>query len=72
MNFDDRLKISGCIVNGIFIICLAFSGCESIAAVIFMTLATTVHGSVSTGPLASIVDLAPNFAGIILGIIGKT
>ncbi|TMW49372.1 hypothetical protein DOY81_005516 [Sarcophaga bullata] len=28
------------------------------------------HGAVSSGPLASIVDIAPNYAGIVLGISG--
>lgn len=29
-----------------------------------------VHGAVTTGPLAAVVDIAPNFAGVILGIAG--
>lgn len=58
------------IVNGIFTLGLAFSGCNSTAAVIFLTLATAAHGAVSTGPLASIIDLSPNFSAVILGITG--
>jgi hypothetical protein len=38
-----------CTVNGIFVLCLAFSGCNSIAAVVFMTLAVSFHGAVSSG-----------------------
>lgn len=59
-----------CIIKGCFVICLAYSGCSSTTAVIFLTLATAVHGSVSTGPLASIVDISPNHASIVLGISG--
>jgi MFS transporter, ACS family, solute carrier family 17 (sodium-dependent inorganic phosphate cotransporter), member 5 len=58
------------VVKGIFVLALAYSGCNSTVAVVFLTLATAVHGAVSTGPLANIVDLSPNFAGIVLGISG--
>lgn len=58
------------IVNGVFIIALAYSGCNSVAAVIYLTIATSVHGAVSTGPLASVVDQSPNFSGIVLGLNG--
>lgn len=59
-----------CIVNGIFVVALAYSGCNSTAAVAFLTLGTAFHGAVSTGPLANIVDLSPNYAGVVLGISG--
>lgn len=59
-----------CIVKGLLVLALAYSGNSSLAAVIFLTLATMVHGAVSTGPLASIVDIAPNYAGVVLGISG--
>lgn len=41
---------------------LAYSGCDYTAAIIFLTAATAVHGAVSTGPLASFIDLSPNYA----------
>lgn len=41
---------------------LSFAGCDRILAVVFLTCATMVQGAVSTGPLASFVDLSPNFA----------
>jgi hypothetical protein len=41
---------------------LAFSGCNSTAAIAFSTVATAVSGAVSTGPLASFIDISPNFA----------
>uniref|UniRef100_A0A182QI69 Major facilitator superfamily (MFS) profile domain-containing protein n=1 Tax=Anopheles farauti TaxID=69004 RepID=A0A182QI69_9DIPT len=59
-----------CVVNGIFVFVLACSGCNSLMATIFLTLATTVHGAVSTGPLANLVDMSPRYAGILLGISG--
>uniref|UniRef100_A0A182P9F4 Major facilitator superfamily (MFS) profile domain-containing protein n=1 Tax=Anopheles epiroticus TaxID=199890 RepID=A0A182P9F4_9DIPT len=59
-----------CVVNGIFVLILASSGCNSLMATIFLTLATTVHGAVSTGPLANLVDMSPRYAGILLGFSG--
>ncbi|XP_053669046.1 sialin [Anopheles marshallii] len=59
-----------CFVNGIFVFILAYCGCNSFMATIFLTLATTVHGAVSTGPLANLVDMSPRYAGILLGVSG--
>ncbi|XP_034245909.1 sialin [Thrips palmi] len=58
------------VVQGLLILFLTFTGCNSVAAIICLTAATAAHGSVSTGPLASMVDISPNFASIILGISG--
>ena len=49
---------------------LAFSGCDHYAAIFFLTAATAANGAVSTGALASMVDISPNFASIVLGING--
>ena len=58
-----------CIVNGIFVLGLAYSGCNAVLACAFIILATGSHGAVSTGPLAGIIDNSPNFAGVLLGIV---
>lgn len=58
------------ILNGVFVVFLAFSGCNSMAAVIFITLATAVHGAVSSGPLAGFIDISPNYSSILLGFNG--
>ena len=47
---------------GLFILGLAWSGCDALMAVVCLTLATGCHGAVSTGPLASMVDMSPNYA----------
>lgn len=49
-------------------ICLAFSGCHVVMAVIYLTISLMLHGAVSSGALASVVDISPNFAGVSLGI----
>lgn len=58
------------ILNGFLVIGLAYSGCNSIAAISLLIVSTAVHGAVSTGPLASLIDLSPNFSGITLGLTG--
>jgi MFS family permease len=63
------ILIAGLILNGFAVLGLAYSGCNVVSAVFFMSLSLMLHGSVTTGPLSSIVDIAPNYAGITLGII---
>lgn len=57
------------VVNGLTVFGLAYSGCSVTSAVICMTLSLMLHGAVSTGVLASMVDIGPNYAGITLGIV---
>lgn len=58
------------IVKSFFIFGLALSGCNAWIAVTCISIGTTIHGAVSTGPLATVIDLSPNFSGVILGITG--
>lgn len=55
-------------MNGIFVLGLAFAGCHVVLAVILLTISLMLHGAVSSGALASVVDISPNFAGVSLGI----
>lgn len=54
----------GNILQGLFILGLCFTGCNSTVAIIMIIGATTVNGAVSSGALSGVVDLAPNYAGI--------
>lgn len=45
------------IVHGLFVIALAYSGCNSVAAILLLTMATTMHGAVSSGMFASVIDI---------------
>lgn len=58
------------LVNGAFVVGLAYTGCNSTAAIAMLMAATAVHGAVSTGPLASLIDISPNYSGITLGLTG--
>lgn len=55
--------LAGTIVQGVMILGIAFAGCNSTLAIIFLIAATAANGAVSTGPIACVVDLSPNFAG---------
>lgn len=57
------------ILNGLAILAMAYSGCNVVVAVFFLTFSLCMHGAVSTGVLASIVDISPNYASISLGIV---
>ncbi|XP_024938191.1 putative inorganic phosphate cotransporter isoform X2 [Cephus cinctus] len=56
--------------QGILTLGLGLSGCHPIMAVIFMIAGTTINGAISAGPLASFVDLSPNYASVLLGLSG--
>ena len=52
-------------------LCMAYSGCNAIAAIIFSSLGCAVNGAVSTGPLASVVDISPNYASKFYNVTAK-
>lgn len=58
------------IVSGCFVIGLAYCGWHPALAITMLVLATSVHGAVTTGPLANLVDISPNYSGITLGLTG--
>lgn len=73
MSRTNVRKLAGTVcllVNAMFVIGLAYSGCNSTAAILMLVMATAAHGAVSTGPLASLIDLSPNYSGITLGLTG--
>lgn len=55
---------------GLVVLALAYFGHDRIWAVVFVSLATMFQGAGSSGPLSSMIDIAPNYAGIIFGICG--
>ncbi|XP_050549187.1 sialin-like isoform X1 [Daktulosphaira vitifoliae] len=57
-------------LQGLFILGISFCGCNTIASIIMVALAATVNGCVASGALAGAVDLAPNYAAIIQGLVG--
>lgn len=71
LSFENvrKLGIIFCsIIHGVFIVAIGCSGCNIVFVLVFLILAVSMHGAVSAGPLASIIDMSPNFSDIILGI----
>lgn len=57
-------------LQGFFALCLAVSGQFDILPLMFYVLATAASGAETTGPLSSLIDLSPNFSGIVVGMVG--
>uniref|UniRef100_A0A2H8TPE6 Putative inorganic phosphate cotransporter n=2 Tax=Melanaphis sacchari TaxID=742174 RepID=A0A2H8TPE6_9HEMI len=73
MSMTNVRKMATCFCNilqGLFIWGICYSGCNSMAAIFMLLSATAVNGAISSGALAAVVDIAPNYAGVIQGIIG--
>lgn len=54
--------VAGNVLQGLLVIGLAYSGSDTTTAIIYLILATGVHGAVTSGPLSNVVDISPNFA----------
>lgn len=52
----------------LFLIGAAYSGCNYILTIALLTLAVGSNGAIYTGEQSNILDIAPNFAGTIMGI----
>lgn len=71
MTRNNARKLAGgvaTILNGVFVLGAAYAGCSPLVALIFLSAANMVHGAISSGPLASLIDMSPNFSGITMGI----
>lgn len=66
--FSVWIVYIGNILQGLFILGLCYSGCNSVVAVIMLISATAVSGGVTSGALSAVVDIAPNYAGKIKNI----
>lgn len=65
-------KIAGTVgscLQGLFTIALALFGNVGHMAIVWFFCAATVHGAISSGPIASLIDLSPNFSGITMGMV---
>lgn len=65
--------MSGIISNavfGLFTLVVAYSGCNTIVAIVFSTIAVMFNGAFSASAFANVADLSPNFSSIVMGLIG--
>lgn len=57
-----------CCAHGAFVCGLAAAGTDLWMATAMQAAALMVHGAVTTGPLACIMDLTPNYSGVLLAL----
>ncbi|XP_024297521.1 sialin [Oncorhynchus tshawytscha] len=60
--------ITGLLLPAAFLVAVGFSGCSGVLAVTFLTLSTTVGGTSAAGVFINQIDIAPRYAGVLLGI----
>ncbi|XP_036422476.1 sialin [Colossoma macropomum] len=60
--------IAGMLLPAGLLVAVGFSGCSGILAVTFLTLSTTIGGISSAGVFMNQIDIAPRYAGMLLGI----
>ena len=63
-----RFLITGCVPPCIFLLIIAYIGCYRTVAVVLLILSMTFTGTSFVGFLCNHNDLAPNYAGILMGI----
>ncbi|XP_068431199.1 sialin-like isoform X2 [Clinocottus analis] len=51
-----------------FLTAVSFAGCNHVLAVTFLTLSTTIGGATAAGVYMNQIDIAPRYAGLLLGI----
>ncbi|KAF4521620.1 hypothetical protein B566_EDAN006662, partial [Ephemera danica] len=57
------------VLPSIFFLLMGHMGCNATAEVASLTILTTIGGACAAGPIVNSVDLAPNFAGTLLGLL---
>lgn len=62
------LFILAVLTPGIFMILQVFFGHDKVWSVVIFTIALTCNGGVTAGYLSNGLDIAPNFAGTIMGL----
>ncbi|KAK5883235.1 hypothetical protein CesoFtcFv8_019589 [Champsocephalus esox] len=58
----------GLILPAAFLVAVSFAGCNDIFAVTFLTLSTTLGGFTAPGVNINQIDIAPRYAGFLMGI----
>ncbi|XP_004696361.1 sialin isoform X1 [Echinops telfairi] len=61
-------SLVGMIGPAIFLVAAGFIGCDYSLAVVFLTISTSLGGFASSGFSINHLDIAPSYAGILLGI----
>lgn len=60
--------LAGLLPCAAFLVAVSYAGCSHIPAVTFLTLSTTIGGFSASGVFINQIDIAPRYAGFLLGI----
>ncbi|XP_026156774.1 sialin [Mastacembelus armatus] len=60
--------LTGMLLPAAFLVAVSFSGCSHILTVTFLTLSTATGGTSAAGVFINQIDIAPRYAGFLLGI----
>lgn len=58
----------GMVLPATFLVCVCYVGCSHVWTVFFLTLSTTTGGTSGSGVYINQIDIAPRYAGFLLGI----
>lgn len=58
----------GLVLPAVFLVCVCYVGCSHLLTVLFLTLSTTSGGTTAAGVYMNQIDIAPRYAGFLLGI----
>ncbi|XP_047460266.1 sialin [Mugil cephalus] len=67
-NVRKLFTLIGQILPAVFLVLVSYSGCSHILTVTFLTLSTTIGGTSASGVFINQIDIAPRYAGFLLGI----
>ncbi|XP_056271085.1 sialin isoform X3 [Pseudoliparis swirei] len=58
----------GLLAAAAFLVAVAYAGCSHVLTVTFLTLSMTIGGTTASGVYMNQIDIAPRYAGLLLGI----
>uniref|UniRef100_UPI0037E8DAD6 sialin n=1 Tax=Semicossyphus pulcher TaxID=241346 RepID=UPI0037E8DAD6 len=67
-NVRKLFTITGLLPGAAFLVAVGYSGCNHILTVTFLTLSSTIGGTSACGVFINQIDIAPRYAGFLLGI----
>ncbi|KAM4725873.1 sialin isoform 1-T1 [Anableps anableps] len=67
-NVRKIFTFTGLLLPALFLVAVCYAGCSHILTVTFLTLSTSLGGTSSAGVYVNQIDIAPRYAGFLLGI----
>ncbi|KAM7373544.1 hypothetical protein PAMP_008386 [Pampus punctatissimus] len=67
-NVRKIFTLAGLLPNAALLIAVSYAGCSHVLTVTFLTLSVSIGGSSAAGVFINQIDIAPRYAGFLLGI----